>query len=101
MRRSRRRSVPCVSLSATLPRAFAPPRNSWEDKVMWKDPIVEEVRKQRRQYASRFGFDLDAIFRDLKRKEQQGRRKLVSPPPRRGRTSATGEASRPVARRTA
>jgi len=69
---------------------------------MWKDLIVEEVRKQRRQYASRFGFDLDAIFRDLKRKEHQGRRKLVSPPPSRPRrTSASGEASRQVTSRTA
>ncbi len=69
---------------------------------MWKDPIVEEVRKQRRQYASRFGFDVDAIFRDLKRKEQEGRRKLVSPPPRRGRrASSPEEVPRQVTRRPA
>ena len=33
---------------------------------MWTDPIVEEVRKAREAYAEEFGFDLDAIGRDLR-----------------------------------
>ena len=32
---------------------------------MWKDPIVEEIRRYRDEYAARFNYDLDAIFRDL------------------------------------
>ena len=32
---------------------------------MWNDPIVEETRRRRENYAARFGFDLDAIVRDL------------------------------------
>lgn len=32
---------------------------------MWNDPIVEETRRRREDYAARFGFDLDAIVRDL------------------------------------
>ena len=38
---------------------------------MLKDPIVEEVRKHRNEYASQFNFDLDAMFNDLKSKESQ------------------------------
>lgn len=39
---------------------------------MAKDPIVEEVRRIRDQYAARFNYDLDAIYRDLKEREQRG-----------------------------
>ena len=35
------------------------------------DPIVEEVRKYRKEYAAEFNFDLDAIFDDLKTRECQ------------------------------
>jgi hypothetical protein len=49
------------------------------------DPIVEEVRKAREEYARQFNFDLDAIHRDLKEKEQASGRLIVSFPPRRPR----------------
>lgn len=49
---------------------------------MWKDPIVEEVRKAREKHAARFKYDLDAICRDLKERERKGGRKVVSLPPR-------------------
>ncbi len=29
---------------------------------MWKDPIVEETRKFREQYASQFNHDIDAML---------------------------------------
>jgi hypothetical protein len=32
-----------------------------------KDPIVEEVRKHRQEYASQFGGDLDAMVADLRK----------------------------------
>jgi hypothetical protein len=38
---------------------------------MWKDPIVEEVRKIREKHAAKFRYDLDAICRDLKEQEQK------------------------------
>ena len=38
-----------------------------EKKDLWKDPIVEEVRQARQAHAKKFGNDLDAIARDLKR----------------------------------
>ena len=50
---------------------------------MIDDPIVDEVRAARDQYAKQFNYDLDAIFRDLQQKQVQSGRKLVSFPPRR------------------
>lgn len=39
--------------------------------LIMKDPIVEEVRKARSQYARQFNFDLHAICKDLKQKEEK------------------------------
>ena len=50
---------------------------------MWKDPIVEEVRKIREEHAALFGYDLKAIFEDLKKTEKMSLRKVVSLPPKR------------------
>jgi hypothetical protein len=50
---------------------------------MIKDPIIEEVRKARDEYAKQFNYDLDAIFRDLKKKQEQPGKKVVSFPPKR------------------
>ena len=53
---------------------------------MTKDPIVEEVRKVRDEYAKRFGYNLDAIVRDLQQK--QAGEQVVSFPSKRPRMSA-------------
>ena len=45
---------------------------------MWKDPIVEEVRKIREKHAAKFRYDLDAICRDLKEQEQKNGSRVVS-----------------------
>ncbi len=49
---------------------------------MWKDEIVEEVRKVRDEYAAKFNYDLDAIYKDIKEQEKKTQRKVVSLPPR-------------------
>jgi hypothetical protein len=49
---------------------------------MIKDPIVEEVRKVRDEYAQRFNYDLDAICCDLQQRQAQSTRKVVSFPPK-------------------
>ncbi len=49
---------------------------------MWTDEIVEDVRKVREEYAAKFNYDLEAIYQDLKKQEQEGRRKVVSLPPK-------------------
>jgi len=48
-----------------------------------KDPIVTEVRRFRQQHAEKFNYDVDAIFDDLKAKERQSKRKVVSLTPKR------------------
>ena len=50
---------------------------------MPKDPIVEEVRRIRQQYAARFNYDLAAIFRDLKERQDSGEFIVVNRKPRR------------------
>ncbi len=45
---------------------------------MRDDPIVDEVRKLREARAARFGFDIQAIAADAKRREGEGDRKVVS-----------------------
>jgi hypothetical protein len=58
---------------------------------MWDDPIVAEVRKTREAHAARFNCDLDAIYRDLKSKEQSSGRTYVRYPPKPARVA--GKAS--------
>ncbi len=47
-----------------------------------RDPIVEEVRKARQDYARKFNFDLDAICADLRRREKLSGRPVISLPKR-------------------
>ena len=49
---------------------------------MWEDPIVAEVRKICEDYATQFNFDLQALYRALKEREQQDSRPKVSFPPK-------------------
>ena len=37
--------------------------------MMWKDPIVEEIRAYRDEHARAFQYDADAIFADLLRSQ--------------------------------
>jgi hypothetical protein len=36
---------------------------------MWEDPIVAEVRAIREKLAAKFGFDVKAIFADLRKRQ--------------------------------
>lgn len=49
---------------------------------MWRDPIVEEIRRYREEYAAQFNYDLDAICRDLREQAKKSGAKLASLPPR-------------------
>ena len=49
---------------------------------MKADPIIEEVRRIRQEYAQRFGYDLRAIAADLREREQRHPERLVSFPPK-------------------
>jgi len=61
---------------------------------MAKDPIVEEVRRIRDQYAARFNYDLEAIYRDLKERERRGEFSVVYRRPRPPRTGARSQPQR-------
>lgn len=49
---------------------------------MWKDPIVEETRELRESYASEHGHDIEAIYKDILKRQAESTRKIVSLPPR-------------------
>ena len=50
---------------------------------MGRDAIIDEVRQARERYAAQFKFDLNAIYRDLKEREQRGEFTTVYRRPRR------------------
>jgi hypothetical protein len=55
---------------------------------MWKDPVVEDVRAIRDEYARKFDYDLGRICEDLRRqqsvRQQSGdAREIVTLPPKR------------------
>lgn len=50
---------------------------------MWQDPIVEEIRKYREEYAARFNFDIGAICQDARERQKKSGRKTVTLPPKR------------------
>ncbi len=54
---------------------------------MWKDEIVEEIHQIREAYAKSFNYDLDAIFEDLRKKEAESGREVVSLSRKRGLTT--------------
>jgi hypothetical protein len=47
------------------------------------DPIVEEIRKIRDEHAARFNYDIDAIWADMKRRQDESGIPVVSLPPKR------------------
>jgi hypothetical protein len=64
---------------------------------MLDDPIVEEVRQAREEYAAKFDYDLRSIFLDIKRQEVEYRKrgwKVISSSPRgRIKRTRTGQPS--------
>jgi hypothetical protein len=46
------------------------------------DPIIEEIRRIRDEYARKFNYDLEAMGADLIKQQEASGRKLVSFPPR-------------------
>ena len=49
---------------------------------MWEDPVVKETRKLRDDYASQFNGDMEAMYRDILRRQQAHKERLVTLPPR-------------------
>lgn len=42
------------------------------------DPIIEEIHKVREEYAAKFDYDVDAMFEDLRQKQANSNRDVVS-----------------------
>lgn len=59
-----------------------------ESNVMWKDPIVEEVRMIREGLAAKFGFDVEAIVRDAQVRQKASDHRILSFKPRKPKVSA-------------
>jgi hypothetical protein len=49
---------------------------------MWKDSIIEEIRKHRDEYSKRFNDDLHLICKDIRGKQGYNDRRVVAPMPR-------------------
>lgn len=47
------------------------------------DPIIAEVRAVRDDHAARFGYDVEAIFRDIRFRQEASDREYVRYPARR------------------
>ena len=56
---------------------------------MYDDPIVAEIRRLRGEYARRFGYDLDAICRDLRAQQEHSGRRVVRREPKRPSSQRT------------
>jgi hypothetical protein len=44
---------------------------------MWRDEIVEEVRKARDEYAAKFNYDIRAIARDMRERQERSGETIV------------------------
>ena len=54
----------------------------------WEDEIVAEVRQVREEYAERFGFDVEAICGDLRKRQEEGGRRVVRLGSKKARSAA-------------
>ena len=57
-------------------------QKSWEECTMINDPIVEEVRRYRKEHAARYGNDLNLIVDALRKKERESNRVQLNPGPK-------------------
>ena len=52
-------------------------------KTRFTDPIIAEIRAVRDEHAARFGYDVEAIFRDIRARQEAPGREYVRYPARR------------------
>lgn len=49
---------------------------------MIEDPIVDEIRRYRKEHAGKYGNDLKRIVEALKKRERESKRELLNPGPK-------------------
>jgi len=47
---------------------------------MWKDEILEEIHRVREKHAKSFNYDLKAICADLRKRQAESGRQIISRP---------------------
>lgn len=62
------------------------------------DPIIEEIRRIKHEFAARFNFDVHAIGEEIRRLERESGREIVMPPkrPRRPEAAIAKDAPAPL-----
>lgn len=50
---------------------------------MYTDPILDEIRRYRDEYAARFNYDVEAMVDDMRRRQKEVGTTTVSRPPKR------------------
>ena len=49
---------------------------------MTQDTIIQEIRKYRDEYARKFDYDIDAMGRDIRKRQARSGRKIVKGSPK-------------------
>jgi formylmethanofuran dehydrogenase subunit E len=52
--------------------------SSSEENMTWNDETVYEVRRVRDEHAEKFNYDVSAICADIRQKQAESKRKVVS-----------------------
>ena len=60
---------------------------------MWEDPIVAEVHRIREQLAAKFNYDVEAIFADIRKRQELLGSKLVRQKKRAEPTAGSDEST--------
>jgi hypothetical protein len=71
-------AVPAGSEQDALHIVICTPEELLRSNVMWTDEIVDDVRKVRQALAAAHAHDLKSIFRELKRKQDESERRIVT-----------------------
>jgi hypothetical protein len=59
------------------------------------DPIMDEIRRIRDEYAASFDYDLKRIVHDIQRQQRESGREFVTLPPRKPTWVPVGESTAP------
>lgn len=64
-------------ITACILRYYVRRRKYWS-KIMWKDPIVEEIHKIREKMAEEVNYDVHQLIENMQKREKESNAKIVS-----------------------